>query len=106
MDFNHNFQIITRLTTHLKIIILNPLPHHVLIYLRGVSNTPEDDRVSDYFDAFRRLEYSYPSVLATPDGWVHITFTWSQTPCRRCAIRYHRITEEWVKRSWQWGTTR
>lgn len=54
----------------------------------------------------RRLEYSYPSIVQTPDGWVHVTHTWSQWPCRRSAIRYHRISEEWAKGRWGWGSTR
>eukprot|EP00951_Prasinocladus_malaysianus_P020538 scaffold168241_cov44-Prasinocladus_malaysianus.AAC.1 len=53
-----------------------------------------------------KLEYSYPSVVQTSDGWIHITHTWSQAPCRRCAIRYQRIDEDWVKQTWAWGSTR
>eukprot|EP00873_Tetraselmis_striata_P013908 jgi/Tetstr1/434172/TSEL_023283.t1 len=57
-------------------------------------------------DFHAKHEYSYPSVVQSPDGLVHITYTWSQDPCRRCAIRYHRISEEWVKGSWAWGSTK
>jgi predicted neuraminidase len=58
------------------------------------------------FDRF--LEYTYPSVVQTPDGDIHITYTWSSSR-RRVAIRYVRITEEWVKRSYEgvpWGNTK
>uniref|UniRef100_A0A061RPA0 Bnr repeat-like domain protein n=1 Tax=Tetraselmis sp. GSL018 TaxID=582737 RepID=A0A061RPA0_9CHLO len=52
-----------------------------------------------------RLEYTYPSIVQTPDGGIHVTYTWSHAR-RRVAIRYMRFDEEWVRGSWAWGATR
>jgi len=37
-------------------------------------------------------EYSYPSIKQTPDGRIHITFTYF-----RQTIKYVCVSEEWVK---------
>lgn len=55
------------------------------------------------FDRF--LEYSYPSVVQTADGDIHISYTWSHGR-RRVAIRYVRIKEDWIKGAYEWGNTR
>eukprot|EP00192_Tetraselmis_astigmatica_P004589 CAMPEP_0117655368 /NCGR_PEP_ID=MMETSP0804-20121206/4242_1 /TAXON_ID=1074897 /ORGANISM="Tetraselmis astigmatica, Strain CCMP880" /LENGTH=479 /DNA_ID=CAMNT_0005461715 /DNA_START=264 /DNA_END=1703 /DNA_ORIENTATION=- len=52
-----------------------------------------------------RLEYTYPSVVQTPDGGIHLAYTWSRGR-RRVGIRYMRITEDWVKGSWPCCATR
>lgn len=51
------------------------------------------------------LDYTYPSIVQTPDGAIHITYTWSSKRIR-AAIRYVRITEEWIKLGYEWGSTR
>ena len=38
-------------------------------------------------------EYSYPSVIQSRDGFIHISYTF-----RRESIRYARVTEEWIKK--------
>ncbi|KAK3274056.1 hypothetical protein CYMTET_17742 [Cymbomonas tetramitiformis] len=40
----------------------------------------------------RMLGYSYPSVVQTEDGAIHVSYTFN-----REAIKYVRITEEWIK---------
>jgi predicted neuraminidase len=37
-------------------------------------------------------EFSYPSILQTPDGALHLAFTWW-----RQAIKHVRVSEDWVK---------
>jgi len=37
-------------------------------------------------------EFSYPSILQTPDGALHLAFTWW-----RQAIRHVRVSEEWIR---------
>uniref|UniRef100_A0A061RZT5 Bnr repeat-like domain protein n=1 Tax=Tetraselmis sp. GSL018 TaxID=582737 RepID=A0A061RZT5_9CHLO len=56
-------------------------------------------------DFDNRLEYSYPSIVQTEDGEIHVTYTWSKGR-RRVAIRYVRFDEEWIKGTWDWGATR
>ncbi len=44
-------------------------------------------------------EYSYPSVTQSPDGRIHISYTF-----RRETIKYVSVTEEWIKESkWSRG---
>ena len=51
------------------------------------------------------LDFTYPSIVQTPDGSIHITYSWSSLR-RRTAIRYVRITEQWIKEPYAWGFTR
>ena len=37
------------------------------------------------------VEFSYPTVLQTPDGTIHVAYTYD----RNC-IKYRRFTEEWI----------
>ena len=37
------------------------------------------------------VEYSYPSVLQTSDGYIHITYTFN-----RETIKYVKFTESWI----------
>jgi predicted neuraminidase len=53
----------------------------------------------------KRLEFTYPSIVQTPNGDIHISYTWSSLR-RRTAIRYVRITEQWIKEPYPWGFTR
>ena len=48
-------------------------------------------------DTFEAVEYSYPSITqGNPgDDSLHVTYTYSEHVKRR-AIRYKRVTEEWV----------
>lgn len=52
-----------------------------------------------------RLEYTYPSVVQTPDGLIHLTYSYSSQR-RRVAIRYMRFMPEWIKGSWPLGATK
>mmetsp|Transcript_1272 Transcript_1272/g.3652 ORF Transcript_1272/g.3652 Transcript_1272/m.3652 type:complete len:446 (+) Transcript_1272:157-1494(+) len=47
-----------------------------------------------------RKIYSSPSMVQTPDGSIHIMFTEDNS------IRYQRITEDWIKGGFPWGSTR
>jgi len=38
------------------------------------------------------IEYSYPSALQTPDGKLHVTYTYD-----RQTIKYNAIDEDWIK---------
>eukprot|EP00959_Pyramimonas_sp_CCMP1952_P037791 791239-Pyramimonas_sp.AAC.1 len=54
------------------------------------------------------LEWSDPSVLETPDGWVHATYTYSdrRKGAPRVCIKYLSFTMEWFKRHrWRKGYT-
>ncbi|KAK3237625.1 hypothetical protein CYMTET_52313 [Cymbomonas tetramitiformis] len=51
------------------------------------------------------LEYSYPSIQQGENGELHISYTWSSKDKRRVCIRYIRITEDWIERSWPKGST-
>jgi predicted neuraminidase len=37
-------------------------------------------------------EFSYPSLAATPDGAIHLTYTW-----KRQSIKYATMTEDWIR---------
>mgnify|MGYP002631091456 FL=1 len=37
------------------------------------------------------VEFSYPSVLQTPDGAIHVAYTYD-----RDCIKYRRFTEDWI----------
>ena len=37
-------------------------------------------------------ELSYPSILQSPDGWIHISYTYN-----RQTIKYVKLKEEWIK---------
>ena len=54
----------------------------------------------------RAMEYSYPSVAESPDGRIHVTYTYSEGKRRRSAIRYVSVTEEWIRGSYAWGSTK
>ncbi len=36
--------------------------------------------------------YAYPQVLQTKDNFIHVAYTW-----QRRAIKYNRITEQWIR---------
>ena len=38
------------------------------------------------------VEFSYPSVLQTDDGYIHVSYTYD-----RETIKYRRVTEEWIR---------
>ena len=42
----------------------------------------------------RNREFSYPSINQTPDGTLHIAYTWF-----RQAIKYVRVSPDWVKKA-------
>jgi len=50
--------------------------------------------VSDEQKEFAKhvMEYSYPSIVATPDGRLHLSYTF-----RRRAIKYAEFEESWIK---------
>ncbi len=37
-------------------------------------------------------EYSYPAMIQTPDGRVHVTYTWNRTNVRHCALEPREIS--------------
>ena len=45
--------------------------------------------------------------MESPDGWIHITYTWSNRNSKsgaRACIRYVSFTQDWFKRhSWRKG---
>lgn len=41
--------------------------------------------------ADKKVEYSYPSILQTPDGYIHVSYTYN-----RDTIKYVRFRESWV----------
>lgn len=59
--------------------------------------------LQDRFDG--RLDYTYPSIVQTLEGHIHISYSWSEHR-RRAAIRYARVDEDWIKGSYKWGATR
>ena len=44
------------------------------------------------------VEFSYPSVLQTPDGTIHVAYTYD----RNC-IKYRRFSEEWILAAFRMG---
>lgn len=42
----------------------------------------------------KKVEYSYPTILQSGDGGIHIMYTYD-----RATIKYRRITENWIKES-------
>lgn len=42
-------------------------------------------------DSQQKVEYSYPSVLQTSDGYIHVTYTYN-----RETIKYVKFMESWI----------
>lgn len=56
-----------------------------LDYVHEEEEGEEDDKASS-------VEFSYPSILQSSDGKIHISYTYN-----RDTIKYTRLTEEWIK---------
>ena len=52
----------------------------------------EEEEVEVTKKKSRSVEFSYPSILQSPDGNIHISYTYN-----RDTIKYTRLTEEWIK---------
>ena len=61
---------------------------------RGSADADEGDGYCMTNNSLEKLnrEFSYPSIKQSPDGTLHIAYTWW-----RQAIKYVRISPEWVK---------
>ena len=70
-------------------------PLTVAISIDGGKTWPHQRNIQEYDDgsnhAEGHLEYSYPTVLQTVDGKIHIMYTYD-----RKTIKYRQITEDWV----------
>mmetsp|Transcript_916 Transcript_916/g.1879 ORF Transcript_916/g.1879 Transcript_916/m.1879 type:complete len:404 (-) Transcript_916:302-1513(-) len=66
-------------------------------YVRDLEPYSEERRVHKLEESMRtkhplKGEYSYPSIVQTADGYIHIAYTF-----RRETVRYVRVSEDWVR---------
>eukprot|EP01100_Stratorugosa_tubuloviscum_P014454 TRINITY_DN773_c2_g3_i1.p1 TRINITY_DN773_c2_g3~~TRINITY_DN773_c2_g3_i1.p1 ORF type:complete len:374 (-),score=192.02 TRINITY_DN773_c2_g3_i1:172-1293(-) len=83
-------------------MVLNPLsnknriPISIYLSIDGGYTWPYmrelEPACDPYFIYSGDYEFSYPTLLQTPDGFVHITYTYN-----RDTIKYIRVTEKWIK---------
>ena len=56
-------------------------------YSRDIETKPSGSEAVD-----EDVEYSYPTVLQAPDGWIHASYTYN-----RQTIKYVKFSQQWIK---------
>ncbi len=76
-------------------IVFNPTtgprnPMRIAISKDGGKTWPQY-RDLEYMSGMSSVEYSYPSIIQSVDGYIHVSYTYN-----RDTIKYSKFKEEWV----------
>lgn len=83
-------------TTGNIVIVFNPTHHArnplVVAMSEDGGKTWPHQRVLQEDKSGKSVEFSYPTVLQSPDGMIHVSYTYN-----RETIKYQTFKEDWIK---------